>query len=350
MFTLHRGLPVHRAANELETGMKSFVVQSENTRQFQVVDQPVPEPLEHDLRVRVEAISLNPIDTKVRAGRAGQVLGWDASGVVEAVGKSVTGFKVGDSVYYAGDITRPGCNAEFHLVDARIAAHKPKSLDHLHAAAIPLTALTAWEGLYEQLEVKQGRSLLVINSAGGVGSLVLQMAKKLSGMTVIGTASRDESRAWSKAMGADHIINHREDMPAQLEALDIPHVDYIYCCYATEPHFPAMVKMIAPEGRIVSIVGAESPLPVGDLFRKKASFSWELMFAKAMFQTPTLASQGEILSKVATSLDAGTLRHTLNKAGGVLTANTLAEAHAFQESGRAIGKQAFWMREPSSAT
>jgi len=330
--------------------MKSFVVQTENTRQFQVVDQPMPEPSGYDLRVRVEAISLNPVDTKVRPGRAGQVLGWDTSGVIDAVGDAVTDFAVGDSVYYAGDITRPGCNSEYHLVDARIAAHKPKSLDHLQASAIPLTALTAWEGLYEQLDVKQGRSLLVINSAGGVGSLVVQMAKKLSGMTVIGTASRDETRDWSKAMGTDHILNHREDMPAQLEALGIPHVDYIFCCYATEPHFPAMVKMIAPEGRIVSIVGVNNPLPVGDLFSKKAAFSWEFMFAKAMFQTPTLASQGEILSRVATLLDEGTFRHTLNKAGSLLTADTLAEAHAFQESGRAIGKQAFWMREQSSAS
>ncbi len=333
---------------KMKTNMKAVVVDAGNTERFEVVDLPIPEPAPHDLRVRVEAVSVNPVDTKVRARRPGQVLGWDASGVVDAVGSSVTGFSVGDHVYYAGDITRPGSNAAFQLVDARIAAHKPKTLDHLQAAAMPLTALTAWEGLYEQLQVESGRTMLVINGAGGVGSLVIQLAKTLSEMTVIGTASRPETIAWTKRMGADHVINHRGDLAAQIAELGFTHVDYIFCCYATEHHFPAMVKMIAPEGRIVSIVEVHNPLAMGELFAKKASFSWEFMFAKSMHQTPTLASQGTILGRVADLLDNGTLQHTLYDDGGVLTAAGLADAHAFQQSGRAIGKRAFRISmEPS---
>jgi zinc-binding alcohol dehydrogenase family protein len=291
--------------------------------------------------VEVEAISLNPVDTKVRGGRAGRVLGWDASGVVVGVGASVERYRVGDEVYYAGDITRDGTNAERHCVDERIAGKKPLSIDHLNAAALPLTALTAWEGLYEQMRVRERASLLVVNSAGGVGSLVCQMAKRLSNMTVIGTASRPESSAWSKEMGADHVINHREDMPAQLAALGFPAVDYVYCCHDTDLHFDAMVRALAPQGHIVSIVESKNPLPMMQLFGKKASFSWELMFTKAMHETPDMSSQRDILDRVADLVDDGVLKTTLTKDGGKLTADALTEAHRLQASGSMIGKMAF---------
>ena len=321
--------------------MKAWIVDEADTDRFQEIEQEQPAATGRDVLVRVEAVSLNPVDTKVRKGRPGKVLGWDASGTVAAVGEDVTGFAVGDAVYYAGDITRPGTNAAFHLVDERIVGHKPKSLDHVHAAALPLTALTAWEGLYEQLQVRDGARILVINAAGGVGSLVLQMAKQISHMTVIGTASRPETAAWARDMGADHIIDHHGDMPAQLEALGFADVDYIFCCSALGQHFEAMAAMIAPQGHIVSIVDADGPLPVGLLFRKKASFSWELMFTKSMFQTADMGSQRTILDRVAELVDRGVLRSTLREDGGTLTAEILAEAHQRQATGVLIGKQVF---------
>ncbi len=321
--------------------MRAFIVSAEDTSRFEEVTREAPTPGPTDLLVEVKAISLNPVDTKVRGSRAGRILGWDASGVVAGVGDRVSHFKVGDEVYYAGDITRDGCNAELHLVDERIVGRKPSSLDHLHAAAIPLTALTAWEGLYEQLQVREGASLLVINGAGGVGSLVCQMAKKLTRMTVIGTASRPDSVAWSKEMGADHVINHREDMPAQLSALGMDGVDYIYCCHDTDPHFDAMATMLRPQGKIVSIVEPKSPLPMASLFGKKATFSFELMFTKARFKTPDMSTQRDILNRVADLLDSGVLRCTLTRAGSTLTAESLTQAHALQASGSMIGKMAF---------
>lgn len=321
--------------------MKTFVVSSEDTDRFEEVQGEAPAPGPQDLLIEVKAVSLNPVDTKVRAGRKGRALGWDASGVVVGVGASVERYRLGDQVYYAGDITRDGTNAELHCVDERIVGRKPISLDHLNAAALPLTALTAWEGLYEQLLVPEGGSLLVINSAGGVGSLVCQMAKRISKMTVIGTASRPESATWSKEMGADHVINHREPMPAQLAALGLEHVDAIFCCHGTDEHFEAMATMIKPQGRIVSIVECRAPLPMMQLFGKKASFSWELMFTKSRFKTPDMSSQRDILDRVAQLVDDGVLRPTLTRDGGKLTAEALAEGHRLQASGAMIGKMAF---------
>ena len=325
--------------------MKAFIVQKDDTTRFEEVELDRPVASGRDLLVEVRAVSLNPVDTKVRDKRAGQVLGWDAAGVVVAVGDGVTGYAVGDEVYYAGDITRPGSNAEFQLVDERIVGKKPASLDWLHAAALPLTALTAWEALYEQLDVKSGRSLLVIGAAGGVGSLAVQLARRISDMRVIGTASRPETIEWTRRMGAQTVINHREDMPAQLKAAGFDSVDYILCCNATEKHFDAMVEMLAPQGGIASIVEVAEPLPVGKLFAKKARFAWELMYTKSMFQTDDMDSQREILDEVATLIDDGVLECTLQRDGGVLSAEALAEAHRVQASGTMIGKQAFRIGE-----
>ena len=321
--------------------MKAWIVDESDADRFREADIERPAPAGRDVLVRVEAVALNPVDTKVRQGRAGKVLGWDASGTIVAVGPDVRGFGAGDEVDYAGDITRPGCNAQYQLVDERIVGRKPRSLDHLHAAALPLTALTAWEALYEQLRAREGASLLVINSAGGVGSLAVQIARKLLRMTVIGTASRPESAAWARELGAAHTINHRGDMPAELRALGREHVDYILCCHGTDGHFEAMCEMLAPQGHICSIVESSGPLPIGKLMRKKASFSWELMFTKAIFQTPDLESQRVILDRVSDLVDDETIRCTLHEDGGELTADALASAHRRQAAGAMIGKIAF---------
>lgn len=321
--------------------MKAWIVDENDTDRFRetTIERPVAKG--RDLLVKVEAVSLNPVDTKVRKGRGGQVLGWDASGTVVAVGDQVKGFRAGDEVYYAGDITRPGTNAQYHLVDERIVGHKPRSLDHLHAAALPLTALTAWEALHEQLRVRERASLLIIAAAGGVGSLAVQLAKKLSSMSVIGTASRPETVAWVRELGADHTVDHRGDLQAALRELGHERVDYILCCHDTEPYFDLMAELIAPQGHICSIVGIENPLPMGKLFQKKASFSWELMYTKSIFQTPDMDSQRTILDRVAGLVDDGTLRCTLREDRGVVTAEALTEAHQRQASGKVIGKMAF---------
>ncbi|PTL77258.1 zinc-binding alcohol dehydrogenase family protein [Vitiosangium sp. GDMCC 1.1324] len=323
------------------TTQRALIVSPSDTNRFESVEREVPTPGPYDLLVEVKAVSVNPVDTKVRAKRPGRVLGWDASGVVVARGPEVKRFRVGDEVFYAGDITREGTNASLHLVDERIAGHKPRKLDHLHAASIPLTALTAWEGLYEQLDVKEGGTLLVIGAAGGVGSLAVQMAKRVSKMTVIGTASRDNTREWVEKMGADHVVNHRENLPAQLAALGLKNVDSIFCCVGTDAHFEAMAELIAPHGRIVSIVEPEQPLPMGKLFSKRARFSWEFMFSKSMYKTPDLSSQQTILDRVADLLDEGVLTSTLTVDAGALEPNALAEAHRTVASGRMVGKLAF---------
>lgn len=322
--------------------MRAFIVNPENTSQFLQVEREAPVPVGRDLLVQVKAVSLNPIDTKVRDSRGGRVLGWDAAGIVSAVGPDVRFYRPGDPVYYAGDLKRDGSNAELHTVDERIVGRKPQRLDFAQAAAIPLTALTAWEGLYEQLllgDRDRDRTLLVINAAGGVGSLVVQLAKRLTRMTVIGTASRDESIAWTRKQGADHVINHRGDMQAQLKTLGLDHVDYIYCCHDTATHFEAMAAIIAPQGRIVSIVESKD-LPVNKLMVKKATFSWELMFTKALFTTPDIASQRDILNKVADLLDDGVLTGTLTVDAGPISAEALAQAHVRQQSASMIGKLA----------
>ncbi|MBB1633389.1 zinc-binding alcohol dehydrogenase family protein [Cupriavidus sp. UME77] len=312
------------------------------------VDIATPVPEGRDLLVKVAAISVNPVDAKVRAPKdkiepATRVLGWDAAGTVAAVGPDVTLFKVGDPVFYAGSITRPGANSEFHLVDERIVGHKPASLDFAQAAALPLTAITAWEALFDRLGVSPqgehaGRSALVIGGAGGVGSIGIQLAKTLAGLTVIATASRPESAAWCRELGADHTIDHRGDMPAQLRQLGFAEVDYILCFNDTDRHFAAMATAIAPQGKICSIVENSGPLAVGDLKSKSATFVWEFMFTRSMFGTPDMIEQYLLLNEVARLVDAGRLRTTLGENLGRIDATNLRRAHAMLESGRTIGK------------
>jgi zinc-binding alcohol dehydrogenase family protein len=270
------------------------------------------------------------------------VLGWDAAGVVEATGPDVTLFKKGDEVFYAGSITRPGCDSELHLVDERIAGPKPRSLDFAQAAALPLTALTAYEALFDQLSIDvggrhAGRTLLVLNGAGGVGSIAIQLGK-LAGLRVIATASRPETQQWCRDMGADHVINHREDLPKQLKELGSAQVDYLFNTVDTVGYWDAMVEIIKPFGRIVSIVESKAPLNLGALMSKSASFSWELMFTRAMFQTPDMDEQHRILKEVSGWLDAGRLKGTLTEKLTPISAANLRQAHAKLESGKMIGK------------
>jgi zinc-binding alcohol dehydrogenase family protein len=306
------------------------------------IELPKPAPAGRDVLVKVEAVSVNPVDTKRRMDPAKtdtqpRVLGWDAAGTVQAVGRDVTLFKAGDAVYYAGDVTRPGCNSEFHLVDERIVGRKPKSLDFAQAAAIPLTAITAWESFFDRLKVQSNRTILIIGGAGGVGSIGIQIAK-LAELKVIATASRPETVAWVKQLGADHIVDHRNAMRPQVEALGMKHIDYIACFNDIDGHWAAIGDLIAPQGAIVSIVGNLKPLPMDAVRAKSASLCWELMFTRPRFQTPDMIEQHRLLNRVADWLDAGKLRGTLRETLSPINAANLRAAHAKLESGSMIGK------------
>jgi zinc-binding alcohol dehydrogenase family protein len=312
------------------------------------VELPTPTPIGRDLLVKVEAISVNPVDTKVRAPKdkvedAPRVLGWDAAGTVAAVGPDVTLFQVGDPVYYAGSITRPGANSEFHLVDERIVGHMPTSLDFVSAAALPLTTITAWEALFDRLGIApdgadEGKSILIVGGAGGVGSIAIQLARRLARLTIVATASRPESSDWCRQLGAQHVVDHTQDIPVQLQALGLPQVDYVLCLNDTDSHFPAMAQVVAPQGKICSIVENAGPLEIGLLKSKSATFVWEFMFTRAMYGTPDMIAQHKLLTEVARLVDAGTLRTTVGEVIGPINAVNLRRAHAQLEGGRTIGK------------
>ena len=304
------------------------------------IELPKPSPGGRDLLVKVEAVSVNPVDTKRRPEASDAqpcVLGWDAAGTVEAAGPQATLFKAGDEVFYAGDVTRPGCNSEFHLVDERIVGAKPKKLDFAQAAAMPLTAITAWEAFFDRLKVQPDKSMLIIGGAGGVGSIGIQFAK-MARLTVIATASREESAAWAKTMGADHVVDHREPLRPQVEALGMKHVNYIACFNDLDQHWAAIGDLIAPQGAIVAIVGNRNPLPQDAVRAKSAALCWELMFTRARFQTPDMIEQHRLLDRVADWLDAGRLRGTLRETLSPINAANLRAAHARLEAGTMIGK------------
>ena len=306
-----------------------------------------PAPGGHDLLVRVEAVSVNPVDTKVRAPKAQveaqpKVLGWDAAGTVIEVGNAVTLFKKGDAVYYAGDITRAGSNSQLHAVDERIVGRKPQTLDFAHAAALPLTTLTAWELLFDRFGfdadgADRGRSLLVIAGAGGLGSIAIQLARR-AGLKVIATASREETVAWCKRMGADHVIDHRQPLRPQLEAAGFRHVDAIACVTGAESYWPQLADVVAAQGCIGLVVGLRAPLDLELIKNKSASVHWEFMFTRAMFGTPDIARQHEILTRAADLIDRGELRTTLTDTLRPINATNLREAHRRLESGTTIGK------------
>ena len=311
------------------------------------VELPTPELKPHDLLVRVEAVSVNPVDVKVRVRAAppeGQVtvLGFDAAGVVEAVGPAVTRFKKGDAVFYAGAIDRQGSNAELQAVDERIVGPKPRSLSFADAVALPLTALTAWELLFDRLGVPYGNKtgggeILIINGAGGVGSILIQMARRLTGLTVVATASRPQTQEWCRSMGAHHVIDHRAPLGEGLKAIGIPQVRYVAGLTATEQHQKAIAEVIAPQGAF-GLIDDPKVLDVVPFKRKSVSIHWELMFTRSLFGTPDIAEQHHILSEVAALVDSGVLRTTVRENFGTITAANLRRAHAAVESGSSIGK------------
>jgi zinc-binding alcohol dehydrogenase family protein len=310
-----------------------------------------PAPGGFDLLVRVEAVSVNPVDTKVRAPKPQveaqpKVLGYDAAGVVEAVGADVAGFAPGDEVYYAGDITRAGSNAQYQLVDARIVARKPATLDFAQAAALPLTTLTAWELLFQRMpfdfddERNRGRRLLIIGGAGGVGSIAIQLARH-AGFEVIATASRAESRDWCLRLGAQHVIDHRQPLAPQLQALGIAQVDAALNLADTDRYWDALGELVAPQGHVGLIVEPAGALRIGDPYKAKCiGIHWEMMFARARFKTADMIEQHRILARAASLVDAGELRTTLTETLSPINAGTLREAHRRLESGSTIGKLA----------
>lgn len=313
---------------------------------LQAFDMPDPEPEPRDLLVEVKAISVNPVDVKVRAGvdpgGEPKILGWDASGIVRSVGSEVTLFQPGEEVFYAGALDRSGANSEFHLVDERIVGRKPKSLTHAEAAALPLTTITAWELLFDRFGIIEGggddAALLVIGGAGGVGSILIQLARELTGLTVVATASRPETRTWVEAMGANQVIDHRGDMPAQLKELGLT-PRYVAGLTGTEQHFTAIAEILAPQGKF-GLVDDPDPKAIDVmLFKRKAiSLHWEFMFTRSLFETQDMIEQHRLLSRVADLVDDGRLRTTANHDGGNMTPRNLRAAHRLQESGAAIGK------------
>jgi zinc-binding alcohol dehydrogenase family protein len=311
------------------------------------VELPSPEPSEHDVRVRVKAVSVNPVDVKLRAGTAPasgetRILGFDAAGIVDAVGTGVTLFRPGDEVFYAGALDRPGSNSELHLVDERLVGRKPKTLTFPQAAALPLTSITAWELLFERLGVAYGRkihngTLLIINGAGGVGSILTQLARRLTGLTIVATASRPETIAWCLEMGAHHVIDHHRPLDQALREIGIPQVEYVAGLTATDKHLPAIVSAIAPEGKF-ALIDDPDQLDIVAFKRKSVSVHWELMFTKSLFQTADMVSQHNLLNSVSDLVDAGLLRTTLKNDEGTIHAANLIRAHAAVESGRSYGK------------
>ena len=310
-------------------------------------DLPQPEPGPRDLLVQVEAVSVNPVDTKVRRRaepEAGglKVLGWDAAGTVVATGAEVAGFSVGDAVMYAGDLTRPGTNAQFHCVDARLVGHKPARLDWAQAAALPLTAITAWEALFDRLDTGKlvpgaAPAILIVGGAGGVGSVAIQLARALTDLTVIATASRPETAQWCRDLGAHHVVDHSKPLAAEVAALGLGAPGLVFSTTSTDAHLAAIVELIAPQGRLALIDDPER-LDVGLLKRKSLSLHWEFMFTRSMFATSDIGAQGALLDEVARLVDAGRLRTTLGEHYGRIDAGNLRRAHALIESGRAKGK------------
>ena len=312
-------------------------------------DITLPEPLAtgHDLLVEVRAVSVNPVDAKVRSGVSApdgewKILGWDAAGVVRAVGPEVRFFKPGDRVWYAGDISRPGTNAELHLVDERIVGHMPKSLDFAQAAALPLTSITAWEMLFDRLQLKRGElpsddRLLIIGASGGVGSIMTQLARQLTTATVIGTASRPATQAWVHELGAHHVIDHSRLLSEELKKIGIDNASHIVSLNSTDQHFAQIVEAIAPQGKF-GLIDDPQPIDVNKLKRKSVSLHWELMFTRSLFGTDDMVAQHHLLNEMAELVDAGIIRTTLGEHFGTINAANLMRAHALLESGKARGK------------
>lgn len=314
---------------------------------LQDITLETPEATGRDLLVKINAVSVNPVDTKVRQkmspeGSEWRVLGFDAAGVVAAIGPEVQSFQPGDAVFYAGSLVRPGTNSEYHLVDERIVGRKPASLSDAAAAALPLTAITAWEMLFDRLDVQrptiQGDKLiLVVGGAGGVGSITIQLLRALTDLTIIATASRPETQDWVRECGAHHVIDHRQPMAPQVAALDLGAPGFVFSTTHSDHHLADIVELIAPQGRFGLIDDPEA-LDIKALKTKAVSLHWEFMFTRSLFSTPDMAEQGKLLNEVAALVDAGKIRSTVTAIAGKIDAATLRKVHAQIESGSARGK------------
>ncbi|TAL22434.1 MAG: zinc-binding alcohol dehydrogenase family protein [Aquabacterium sp.] len=317
------------------------------------IELPRPQAGGRDLLVEVRAVSVNPVDTKVRAsanpeGTPYKVIGYDAVGVVVEAGPAARLFKPGDAVWYAGSIARPGTNSQFHLVDERIVGRKPKSVDDATAAALPLTGITAWELLFDRFGVAEGApvadpslakgTLLVTGAAGGVGSILVQLARRLTGLAVVGTASRPETQAWLKQLGAHAVIDHSQPLGPQVAALGLPPVTHVASLTHTEQHYAALVELLAPQGKLGLIDDPKEPVDIRLLKRKALSLHWEMMFARPVFDTPDVEQQHVLLDRLADLVDAGTIRSTVQRNLGTINAANLKQAHALIESHRVQGK------------
>jgi zinc-binding alcohol dehydrogenase family protein len=320
-------------------------IDREDALQDITLDKPIATG--RDLLVKIHAVSINPVDTKQRKAIAPpdggwRVLGFDAAGVVDSVGPEVKNFKPGDAVFYAGTINRPGTNAEFHLVDERIVGRKPMTLSDAEAAALPLTAITAWEMLFDRFDVKRptvagGNTILVIGAAGGVGSITLQFLRALTDLTVIATASRPETQEWVRECGAHHVIDHRQPLAPQVAALGLGAPGFVFSTTQTDKHYADIVELIAPQGRF-GLIDDPGDLSIMPFKRKAVSIHWELMFTRPLFSTPDIEAQGKLLNEVAALVDAGRLRTTATEVAGKIDAATLRKVHAIIESGTARGK------------
>ncbi|MFC1235278.1 zinc-binding alcohol dehydrogenase family protein [Vibrio sp. F74] len=314
---------------------------------LQDIELPMPTATGHDVLVEVKAISVNPVDAKVRNNASAEkdewkVLGWDATGVVKTVGTDVTLFKVGDKVWYAGDISRSGSNAQFQLVDERIVGRMPQSLSYSDAAALPLTSITAWEMLFERLEVEVGKktndkSIMIIGAAGGVGSIMVQLAKRLTGLTIIGTASRPETKEWLEELGTHHVIDHSKPLSQELKKIGFDNVDYVVSLNNTEQHYGEIVESLAPQGKF-GLIDDPASLDVLALKRKSISLHWELMFTRSLFKTDDMQAQHDLLNEVSELIDEGLLKTTVGDHFGTINANNIIKAHGLLESQKAKGK------------
>ncbi|MEB6676744.1 zinc-binding alcohol dehydrogenase family protein [Acinetobacter haemolyticus] len=300
----------------------------------------------HDLRVRVQAISVNPVDTKIRKNvspESGQwkILGWDAVGIVEAVGEKVSLFKIGDKVWYAGALNRQGSNSELQLVDERIVGHKPKSLNMIEAAALPLTAITAWEMLFDRLQITKtapkNTTILVIGAAGGVGSITIQLLKQLTNLTVIGTASRTETRSWVEQLGADYVLDHRQPLAEQIKQLNLTAPKYVFSTTQTDQHLADIAELIAPQGHF-GLIDDPEQLDIKLFKSKSVSVHWEFMFTRSMYQTEDMIKQSELLNQVAQLVDDGRIKTTVSQVLSPINAENLITAHQQIESGSTKGK------------
>jgi zinc-binding alcohol dehydrogenase family protein len=308
------------------------------------IQLPQPSPGPRDLLVQVRAIAVNPVDTKVRAGAQvsePRVLGWDAVGVVVETGAQVSLFEAGDVVYYAGALDRPGSYSEYQLVDERLVGRKPSSLSDAEAAALPLTSITAWELLFDRLKVPEGggegQSLLIVGAAGGVGSMLVQLARQLTRLTVIGTASREQTRSWVTQLGAHHVVDHSQPLAPQLEAIGVPEVTHVASLTHTDVHYEQLIAALAPQGQL-ALIDDPKTLDAMPLKRKSLSLHWELMFTRSLFNTPDMVAQHELLNRVASLVDAGVIKTTLGEHYGTINAANLRKAHMLIESHQAQGK------------